>query len=284
MRLLRYGPPGEERPGLLDGEGRIRDLGPVTREISAEMLGAGLLGRLAELDVESLEIAGGRQRIGPPVANVGKVVCVGLNYRDHAEESRMEVPDEPVLFMKAATAVSGPDDPIVLPEGYSKVDWEVELGVVIGRTARSVPEASAYDYVAGYCVAHDVSERAFQLERGGQWVKGKSCDTFAPLGPWLVTRDEVNDPHALSIWLEVNGKRRQDSNTRLMIFSVPMLVSYISRFMTLSPGDVLMTGTPPGVALGQQQPVFLQPGDRVRLGIDGLGVQEQQVVESGGGR
>lgn len=279
MRLLRYGPPERETPGLLDRSGRIRRLSGVVDDISSETLAAGALNEILALDVETLAIEGSDCRIGPPLSGIGKIVCIGLNYRDHAAESGMAAPEEPVIFMKATTAVSGPNDALVLPADYTKVDWEVELGVVIGRSAQYVSEDKAYDCVAGYCVAHDVSERAFQLERGGQWVKGKSFDTFAPLGPWLVTRDEIPDPHALAIWLEVNGLRRQDSNTSMMVFNVPTLVSYVSRLMTLRPGDVLMTGTPAGVALGQESPVYLQPGDSVRLGIDGLGVQEQHVVE-----
>lgn len=277
LKLLRYGLPDKELPGLLDQHGRIRDLSDHVDDITSKSLSAGLLARLAALEPDSLKEVNGSPRLGVPVGNIGKIICVGLNYRDHAEESGMEIPDEPVLFAKATTAINGPNDPVILPRGWSKADWEVELGIVISKTARYVDESDASDYVAGYCVANDLSERSFQLEQSGQWIKGKSCDTFAPLGPWLVTKDEVPDPGNLAIWLEVNGHRYQDGNTSTMIFKVPEIISYISRFMTLMPGDVIITGTPPGVGMGQRPPVYLKPGDQVRLGIDHLGCQLQQV-------
>ena len=278
MKLLRYGQPGHEKPGLLDAQGRIRDLSGVVEDLTPEVLAEDRLAPLRALDPAALPPVGGAPRLGVPVAGIGKLVCVGLNYIDHAKESGMPVPEEPVVFMKATTALNGPNDPVVLPRESEKTDWEVELGIVIGRTARYVEEGDALTHVAGYTVVNDVSERAFQLERGGQWVKGKSCDTFAPVGPWLVSRDEVPDPHNLSLWLEVNGQRMQDGHTSLMIFSVANLVSYISRFMTLAPGDVISTGTPPGVGAGRKPPVFLKPGDVMRLGVEGLGEQRQEVV------
>lgn len=278
MRLVRFGPRGREQPGCLDAAGGLRDLSGVTTDISAVTLGGDLLQRLRETVPESLPRVPGAPRLGAPVGRIGKLVCVGLNYREHAREARMKVPTEPVLFMKATTAINGPDDPIRMPRGGSKLDWEVELAVVIGRTARHVARESAPDFVAGYCIANDVSERAFQIERGGQWVKGKSCDTFAPLGPWLVTADEVPDPQALELTLEVNGERMQSSNTRCMLFDVATLVSYISNFMTLEPGDVILTGTPSGVGMGQRPPRYLQPGDELSLAIAGLGHQRQTVV------
>ena len=278
MRLLRHGLQGNESPGLLDAEGAIRDLAGVVADISPAGIADGLIDKLRSIDPRDLPRVAGQPRVGPPVARAGKIVCVGLNYRAHAEEASMEVPAEPVLFMKATSAITGPQDPIRLPIGWSKVDWEVELGVVIGRTAHYVPTASALDHIAGYCLANDVSERAFQLERSGQWVKGKSCDTFAPLGPWLVTPDEITDPQDLDLWLDVNGERMQAGNTRQMIFPVAAVVSYISQFMTLEPGDVVMTGTPPGVGLGRRPPRYLQPGDRVTLSATGLGRQENRVI------
>jgi 2-keto-4-pentenoate hydratase/2-oxohepta-3-ene-1,7-dioic acid hydratase in catechol pathway len=279
MKLLRYGPKGNEKPGLLDADGTIRDLSGLLPDLTARALAdAGLLARLAELDPKALPAVAQPVRYAPVVADIGKLICVGLNYSDHAAESGMAVPAEPVLFTKATSAIIGCNDPVVLPQGSVKSDWEVELGVVIGKRARYVDEADALDHVAGYCVVNDLSEREYQLERGGTWDKGKGCDTFGPVGPYLVTADEVGDPQALDMWLDVNGKRYQTGSTRTMVFTVAQLVSYISRFMTLNPGDVISTGTPPGVGLGQKpEPVYLKPGDRMRLGIAGLGEQEQTV-------
>ena len=278
MKLLRYGPPGLERPGLLDGDGTVRDLSGVVHDIGPAELSDTALARLRGIDPARLPPVPGDVRLGPPVAGVPKLVCVGLNYHCHAEETGLGAPAEPVLFMKATSAISGPTDPVVVPRGATKVDWEVELGVVIGATARDVPAGSALEHVAGYCVVNDVSERAFQLEGTGQWVKGKSADTFCPLGPWLVTRDEVPDPQALRLWLEVDGVMMQDSSTGRMISGVADLVSYISRYMTLCPGDVVATGTPAGVALGRTPHPWLQPGQVMRLGIEGLGEQRLPVV------
>lgn len=279
MKLLRYGTLGEERPALIDDEGLLRDLADVVDDIHSATLGDAELGRIRGLDPRSLPIVSGEPRIGPCVGDVGKFVCIGMNYADHARESGAEAPVEPVLFMKATSAICGPNDNIVIPRGSSKTDWEVELGVVIGTVARQVSVKRALDHIAGYCVINDLSERAFQLEGTGQWVKGKSADTFGPIGPWLVTRDEVTDPQNLSLWLEVDGYRYQNGNTQTMIFSVEFLVSYVSRFMTLLPGDILSTGTPPGVGLGQQpEPVYLTPGQTIRLGIDGLGEQRQRTI------
>ncbi|WP_434212526.1 fumarylacetoacetate hydrolase family protein [[Pseudomonas] boreopolis] len=278
MKLVRYGAPGQERPGLLDGEGRIRDLSGIIDDIAGEHLTARGLQRLRALDPASLPKVDGEVRYGAAVGRVGKFICVGLNYADHAAESGMEVPKMPVLFMKATTAISGPNDTVVIPRGSKKTDWEVELGVVIGDVARDVPLEEAMKHVAGYVVVNDLSEREFQLEHGGQWVKGKSADTFGPIGPWLVTADEIPDPQDLSMWLEVNGRRYQDGSTRTMVFGVAELVSHISRYMTLMPGDVISTGTPPGVGLGQKPPVYLKPGDVMELEIQGLGRQRQAVV------
>ena len=278
MKILRYGPPGHEKPGLMDQNGRIRALSGTVGDIDAEAVGPDGLARLAALDPASLPLVEGTPRLGPPVSGIGKILAIGLNYTDHAAEIGLPIPDEPVLFTKAISALSGPNDPVVLPKGSRKADWEAELAFVVGTEARYVDESDALDYVAGYAVMNDVSERQFQLEQGGQWIKGKSADTFAPLGPWLVTRDEVPDPHALDIWLELNGERRQDGNTRTMIFTIAYLLSYLSRFLTLKPGDVVTTGTPPGVGLGYDPPVFLRPGDVMELGIEGLGTQRQEVV------
>ncbi|HYD67047.1 fumarylacetoacetate hydrolase family protein [Azospirillum sp.] len=277
MRLLRYGSPGGERPGLLDEGGTIRDLSGVIPDLGPATLSDETLARLRALDPQRLPAVPDGVRLGPCVAGTSKVVCVGLNYRAHAAESGMAEPKEPVLFMKATTSIGGPNDPVVAPRDSTKLDWEVELGVVIGRTARYVDEADALEHVAGYCVVNDVSERAFQLESTGQWLKGKSADSFCPLGPWLVTRDAVPDPQALRLWLEVDGKRWQDSTTADMIFGVAEVIAYISRFMTLLPGDVIATGTPQGVAMGQKPQPWLQPGQTMRLGIDGLGEQRQTV-------
>ena len=280
MKLLRYGAPGQERPGLLDAQGRLRDLRAHVDDIAGDTLLPESLARLAALDPAALPLVEGAPRLGACVGRVGKMVCVGLNYSDHAAESNMPVPTEPVLFFKATSAICGPNDDVEIPPGALKVDWEVELGVVIGKTARYVSKADALDHVAGYCIVNDVSERAYQLERGGQWDKGKGCDTFGPLGPWLVTRDEVPDAQSLAMWLEVDGKRYQNGNTRTMIFDVPTLVSYISQFMSLQPGDVISTGTPPGVGLGQKPPVYLKAGQTMCLSIAGLGEQRQHTVHT----
>lgn len=281
MKLLRYGPSGNERPGLLDGEGRIRDLSHIVDDIAGEHLTAAELDALRALDIASLPLVAENVRLGAAVGRIGKFICVGLNYADHAAESGMTVPEQPILFMKATSAVVGPNDTVVIPRDSHKTDWEVELGVVIGDKAHDVPVETALEHVAGYAVINDLSEREFQLEHGGQWVKGKSCDTFGPIGPWLVTRDEIADPQNLALWLEVNGHRYQNGNTRTMVFTVAKLVSYISRYMTLMPGDVISTGTPPGVGLGQKPPVYLKPGDVMELGIEGLGQQRQQTVAYG---
>ncbi|GAB3459348.1 fumarylacetoacetate hydrolase family protein [Massilia terrae] len=278
MKLLRFGPKGNEKPGLRDQDGVLRDLSGFLPDLTSATLGKATLARLAELDPKQLPAVAEPVRMAPIVADIGKLICVGLNYSDHAAESGMAVPAEPVLFTKATSSIIGCNDPVVLPRGSVKSDWEVELGVVIGARARYVEIEDALDYVAGYCVVNDLSEREYQLERGGQWDKGKGCDTFGPVGPYLVTADEVPDPQNLDMWLEVNGKRFQAGNTRTMVFGVAHLVSYISRFMTLNPGDVISTGTPPGVGLGQKpEPVYLKPGDQMRLGIDGLGEQRQTV-------
>ena len=277
MKLLRHGAPGAERPGLVDGRGRIRDLSGEIADIDGAALAPERLAALGRIDTESLPLVEGSPRLGPPVAGVGKILAIGFNYAEHAAATGKPLPDEPLLFTKAVTALSGPNDPVVLPRGSRKGDWEVELAVVIGRRALYVEETDALDHVAGYAVINDVSEREYQMERGGQFVKGKSFDTFAPLGPWLVTKDEVADPQDLKLWLDLNGERRQDGNTATMVFGVAFLVSYLSRFLTLMPGDVIATGTPPGVGLGCDPPVFLKPGDVMRLGIGGLGGQRQEV-------
>lgn len=282
MKLIRHGSPGEERPGLIDAAGRMRDLSEIIPDIAGEVLDPDYLEKLAVLDAEALPLVPAGTRIGACVGRVGKFICVGLNYADHAAESGMEVPSEPVLFFKATSAICGPNDDVIIPRGSAKTDWEVELGVVIGREARYVKQDRALDHVAGYCVINDLSERAFQMERGGQWVKGKSADTFGPIGPWLVTRDEVPNPQALDIWLEVDGIRHQNGNTRTMIFGIAEIVSYISQFMSLQPGDVISTGTPPGVGLGMKpEPVYLRPGQVMHLGIQGLGEQKQRTVAEG---
>jgi 2,4-diketo-3-deoxy-L-fuconate hydrolase len=278
MKLVRFGEIGRETPGLIDPEGLLRSLEGIVNDIGGNTLNAAKLAELAALDLTHLPEVTGLSRLGPPVAHVGKMICVGLNYADHAAESGMSVPEEPVLFMKATTAIVGPNDPVVIPFGSQKTDWEVELGVVIGEISRRVSIDAALESVAGYVVVNDVSERSYQLERGGQWVKGKSCDSFGPIGPWLVTRDDIPNPQSLALWLDVNGHRYQDGNTCTMVFSVAYLVSYISQFMTLMPGDIISTGTPPGVGLGQKPPVYLRPGTVMELGIAGLGRQRQQVV------
>ncbi|MBY0137820.1 ureidoglycolate lyase [Paracoccus yeei] len=277
MKLLRYGPEGQEKPGLLDADGRIRDLSGQVPDIAGDVLTPEGLERLAALDPASLPVVEGSPRIGACVGQVRKFIAIGLNYADHAAESGMAVPSEPVVFSKWTSCIVGPDDDVVLPPGSRKSDWEVELGVVIGKTARQVSEAEALDHVAGYCVVNDVSEREWQLERGNTWDKGKGFDTFGPIGPWLVTRDEVADPQDLSMWLEVDGKRYQDGSTKTMVFGVAALVAYCSRLMTLLPGDVITTGTPPGVGMGQKPPVYLKGGEVMRLGIEGLGEQTQRV-------
>ena len=278
MKLLRYGEPGTEKPGLLDSTGTIRDLSAVVPDIARETLLPESLDKLRRLDIGSLPRVGGSPRIGACVGQVGKFICIGLNYADHAAESNMPLPREPIVFMKATSAIVGPNDNLEIPRGSTKTDWEVELGVVIGRPAKYVAEADAMSHVAGYCVIHDVSEREFQLEGTGQWVKGKSADTFGPIGPWLVTSDEVKEPGNLNLWLEVDGHRYQDGSTNTLIFGVPFLVSYLSKFMSLQPGDIISTGTPPGVGHGKKPPVYLRPGQVVRLGVEGLGEQRQKVV------
>jgi 2-keto-4-pentenoate hydratase/2-oxohepta-3-ene-1,7-dioic acid hydratase in catechol pathway len=278
MKLLRFGSPGRERPGLLDAQGRIRDLSGEIPDVSRMALLPESLDRLRKLDPNRLPVVDGNPRLGPCVADVGKFICVGLNYSDHAAESGMAVPAEPIIFMKATSCICGPNDDTVIPRGSLKTDWEVELGVVIGARAKYVEEKDALQHVAGYCLINDLSERAYQLEGTGQWVKGKSADTFGPIGPWLVTADELPDWNALDMWLDVDGHRYQSGSTRTMVFGVPFLVSYLSRFMSLHPGDVISTGTPPGVGLGQKPPVYLRAGNVVRLGITGLGEQRQHVV------
>ncbi|GAB1575849.1 fumarylacetoacetate hydrolase family protein [Bordetella petrii] len=278
MKLMRYGAKGAEKPGLVDAQGRVRDLSGTIADITADTLTEAGLAPLRALQAEALPVVERPGRIAPPWRGMGKFVCIGLNYADHAAESGLPVPQEPVIFMKTTSAVIGCNDAVVLPRDSRKSDWEVELGVVIGRQARYVAEADALAHVAGYCVVNDLSEREYQIERGGTWDKGKGCDTFGPVGPWLVTADEVADPQALDLWLEVNGKRMQNGNTRTMVFGVAQLVSYVSRFMTLYPGDLISTGTPPGVGMGQKPAaVYLQPGDVMRLGIAGLGEQQQRV-------
>ena len=279
MKLLRYGPRGQEKPGLVDRQGKLRDLSGTIADLTPDMLAPASLDRLRKLDPDRLPLVPGTPRIGPCVAKVPKLVCVGLNYREHANETNSPIPKEPVLFMKATTSIIGPNDDVVLPKTSEKGDWEVELGIVIGTTARYVAEADWRKYVAGFCLVNDVSERSFQLERGGQWTKGKSCDTFCPLGPWLVTADEVPDPQALELICEVSGEVMQKSSTRDMIFTCQQIVSYISQFMTLEPGDVIPTGTPSGVGLGRKR--FLKPGDTMRLSLTGLGEQRQKVVAFG---
>jgi 2-keto-4-pentenoate hydratase/2-oxohepta-3-ene-1,7-dioic acid hydratase in catechol pathway len=280
VKLLRCGPRGAERPAVLDRNGRMRDLSSVVQDIDSKLL-AGNFSLLANLDTMNLPEIAPDARIGPPLSFVGKFLCIGLNYRDHAAESNMAIPEEPIVFMKATSAICGPNDNVVLPPGAKKGDWEVELGVVIGRECRYVSEREAMDHVAGVCVINDLSEREFQLERGGQWDKGKGCDTFGPIGPYLVTRDEAGDLNNLDLWLEVNGMRMQNGNTKNMIFGVPFLVHYLSQFMSLQPGDVISTGTPAGVGLGMKPQVWLKEGDVMKLGIAGLGEQHQKVVRYG---
>jgi 2,4-diketo-3-deoxy-L-fuconate hydrolase len=278
MKLVRYGPSGREKPGLLDADGRIRDLSSIVSHIDSGVLAPSRLEHLRRFDPAKLPLVRGTPRLGVPYTGIGKFIAIGLNYSDHAAESGMPVPAEPIVFMKATTCITGPSDGIVLPKGSTKTDWEVELGVVIGSKAQYVEKAEAMKYVAGYCVVNDVSERNFQLERGSQWDKGKGCDTFGPIGPYLVTPESVADPQALDMWLDVNGQPRQRGNTRTMVFGVAHLVSYISQFMTLMPGDIITTGTPPGVGMGMKPPQFLKAGDVVTLGIEGLGEQRQRVT------
>jgi len=283
MKLLRYGPVGQEKPGVLDAAGQVRSLSALVDDIGGATLLPERLAHLRSLDLTSLPLVPGVPqqdlRLGPCVAKVGKCICIGLNYADHAAESGMPVPPEPVVFNKWTSAIVGPDDAVEIPRGSEKTDWEVELAVVIGQGGRYIEEADALNHVAGYCVMNDVSERDFQLNRSGTWDKGKGCDTFGPLGPWLVTADEVPDPQALSLWLEVDGHRYQNGSTATMVYQVPFLISYLSRFMSLQPGDVISTGTPPGVGLGHKPPVFLRAGQTMRLGVEGLGVQTQRVVQ-----
>jgi 2-keto-4-pentenoate hydratase/2-oxohepta-3-ene-1,7-dioic acid hydratase in catechol pathway len=283
MKLVRYGRPGKEKPGLIDAQGKLRDLSAVVADIGPDQLSDKALAKLAKLKTDTLPLVRGRPRMGCPVAHIGKFLAIGLNYADHAAEAGMPLPKEPILFTKAISCIQGPDDDVMLPKGSKKTDWEVELGVVIGQRARYVTQKDALSYVAGYCVVNDVSEREYQIERGGTWDKGKGCDTFGPIGPWLVTRDEVPNPQNLNLWLDLNGQRMQTGNTKTMVFNVAKLISYVSQFMTLEPGDVLTTGTPPGVGMGvkkngQPAPVYLKRGDVMTLGIEGLGSQSQKVV------
>ncbi|TBY78544.1 FAA hydrolase family protein [Rhizobium leguminosarum bv. viciae] len=277
MKLMRVGEAGSEKPALLDADGKIRDLSGHVADIGGEAIGPAGLAKIAAIDPKSLpELVPGR--IGACVAGTGKFICIGLNYSDHAAETGATVPPEPIIFMKATSAIVGPNDDVIIPRGSEKTDWEVELGVVIGKTAKYVTEAEALDYVAGYCVSNDVSERAFQTERSGQWTKGKSCDTFGPIGPWLVTKDEIPQPQNLGMWLTVNGQKMQNGSSKTMVYGVAFLVSYLSQFMSLHPGDVISTGTPPGVGMGLKPPRYLKAGDVVELGIEGLGTQKQTFV------
>ena len=281
MKLLRIGNKGLERPALLDNNGQLRDLSAVVTDIAGDTLSPQSIARLQDIDPSTLPLVEGSPRIGACVGQVGKFICIGLNYADHAAETGAAIPAEPVVFNKWTSAIVGPNDDIEIPRNSRKTDWEVELGVVIGKGGRYISESDALEHVAGYCVINDVSEREFQLELGGTWDKGKGCDTFGPLGPWLVTRDEIADPHQLDLWLEVDGKRYQNGNTRTMIFQIPKIVSYLSQFMSLQPGDVISTGTPPGVGLGiKPEPVYLRAGQHIRLGISGLGEQQQRTVDA----
>jgi 2,4-diketo-3-deoxy-L-fuconate hydrolase len=279
MKLVRYGVKGAEKPGIVDVTGRIRDLSAVVADINGQVL-AHELDKIRGLDLETLPLVEEGVRYGACVGNIGKFICIGLNYSDHAAETGAAIPEEPIVFNKWTSAIVGPNDDVEIPRNSKKTDWEVELGVVIGKDGRYIDKADAMDYVAGYCVINDVSEREYQIERGGTWDKGKGCDTFGPIGPWLVTRDEIANPHQLHMWLEVDGKRYQDGNTNTMIFDVPTIISYLSQFMSLQAGDVISTGTPPGVGLGQKPPVYLQAGQVMRLGIAGLGEQEQHVIQA----
>ena len=283
MKLVRYGNPGKEKPGLIDADGKLRDLSKVIKDVSPDQLSDKALAKLAKIKTDKLPLVKGKPRMGCPISHVPKFIAIGLNYADHAAESNMPIPKEPIVFTKATSCIQGPNDDVMLPKGSVKSDWEVELGIVIGTTARYVSQKDAFNYVAGYCLVNDVSEREYQLERGGSWDKGKGCDTFGPIGPWLVTRDEVPNPQKLHMWLDHNGVRMQDGSTKTMIFGVAKIVSYVSQFMTLEPGDVITTGTPPGVGMGVKKngkpaPVFLKRGDTMSLGIEGLGEQHQKVV------
>ena len=278
MKLVRYGNPGKEKPGLIDADGKLRDLSSIVKDIGPDQLSDAALAKIAKVKTDKLPLVKGSPRMGCPVAGVRKFIAIGLNYADHAAESGLPIPPEPIVFMKATSCIQGPNDAVMLPKGSKKSDWEVELGVVIGTEARYVSQKEALKFVAGYCTINDVSEREFQIERGGTWDKGKGCDTFGPIGPWLVTRDDVPNPQKLSMWLDLNGKRVQTGSTKTMIFSVAKIVSYVSQFMTLMPGDVITTGTPPGVGLGMKPPLYLKKGDVMTLGIEGLGEQRQEVV------
>lgn len=279
MKLLRYGPFGQEKPGIIDSDGKIRCLSNVLKDINGQALSPVTLNFISQIDLSTLPLIEEPVRIGSCIADVGKFICIGLNYADHAAESGMAIPNEPEVFSKATSAICGPNDNIIKPKNSEKLDWEVELAIVIGKHASYVDVENAYDYIAGYCVCNDVSERNFQLERGSQWDKGKGCDTFGPLGPWLVTKDEIPDPLNLDMWLKVNDTQYQNGNTKTMVFDPAFIVSYLSQFMSLQPGDVISTGTPPGVGLGQTPPVYLKDGDTITLGIEGLGVQQQVVVD-----
>lgn len=283
MKLVRFGPVGKEKPGLIDNDGKLRDLSAVIADITPEQLGDKALAKIRKLDASKLPLAKGKRRLGSPVNQIGKFIGIGLNYSDHAAEADMPIPKEPIVFMKSTTCIQGANDPVMLPKGSTKTDWEVELGIVVGTKARYVSQKEALNFVAGYCIVNDISEREFQLERGPQWDRGKGCDTFGPIGPWLVTRDEVPNPQSLTLWLDLNSKRMQSGSTKTMIFSVAKIISYLSQFMTLMPGDVITTGTPPGVGMGMKKegkpsPLFLKKGDVMKLGIEGLGEQEQTVV------
>jgi 2-keto-4-pentenoate hydratase/2-oxohepta-3-ene-1,7-dioic acid hydratase in catechol pathway len=277
MKLLRHGPKGQEKPGFLDDMGRIRDLSDHISDLNCAALESNQIERLARINLEELPVVGGSPRLGVPIADIGNVICIGLNYRDHAEESGMPIPEEPIVFSKSTSAITGPCDTVTIPRDSEKTDWEVELCVVIGKRASYVEEENALEHVAGYTIINDISERAFQIEHGGQWIKGKSAESFAPIGPWLVTPDEIADPQNLNLWLDLNGERRQTGNSKSMIYGVTFLISYLSRFMTLLPGDVIATGTPPGVGMGQKPPVYLKAGDVMKLGVEGLGEQTQTV-------
>ena len=283
MKLVRFGPVGKEKPGLIDNDGKLRDLSAVIADITPEQLGDKALAKIRKLDASKLPLAKGKRRLGSPVNQIGKFIGIGLNYSDHAAEAGMPIPKEPIVFMKSTTCIQGANNPVMLPKGSTKTDWEVELGIVVGTKARYVSQKEALNFVAGYCIVNDISEREFQLERGPQWDRGKGCDTFGPIGPWLVTRDEVPNPQSLTLWLDLNSKRMQSGSTKTMIFSVAKIISYLSQFMTLMPGDVITTGTPPGVGMGMKKdgkpsPLFLKKGDVMKLGIEGLGEQEQTVV------
>ena len=280
MKLVRYGKPGQEKPGLIDAQGKLRDLSKVIKDVTPDQLNDKALAKLRKLKTDSLPLVKGKPRMGCPVTHVGKFIAIGLNYADHAAEANLPLPKEPIIFSKFVDCIQGPDDDVMLPKGSVKGDWEVELGVVIGQGGRYISEADALSHVAGYCVINDVSEREYQLERSGTWDKGKGCDTFGPIGPWLVTADEIPDPQALGMWLDVDGKRFQNGSTSTMVYGVAHLVSYLSRFMSLQSGDVISTGTPPGVGMGQKPPVYLRAGQTMRLGIDGLGVQTQTTVQA----